>query len=381
MDADVSRLIQAIHESHCKTVLALTGGGTSAAGLLLSVPGGSRTVLEVRVPYDAQALIEYLARRADQFCSPEVAKEMALRARERAQWLAPEERAVGVGCTASLATDRPKRGEHRFHIATQTAGEWTCYSLTLQKGARDRETEESLLDRVLVNALAKAVGLGDSLSLALLPGEELHVESAEPGDPLQAVVEGKERLACVEPDGRLRLDAPPPRLVVPGAFNPLHEGHRGLALAAERLTGHTATFELSVVNVDKPPLTVEEIRRRLHQFQWRSGVWLTRAPRFAEKSSLFPGSIFVVGADTAARILSARYYEEADTGLARALEQIRAQGCRFLVAGRVCEGQTFVGLTQLAIPEAFADLFAAIPENLFRRDISSTELRAGGAAG
>ena len=57
------------------------------------------------------------------------------------------------------------------------------------------------MDRVLLNAFAKAVGLGDSLSLALLPGEKVHVESAEPGDPVQAIVQGKERVACVEPDG------------------------------------------------------------------------------------------------------------------------------------------------------------------------------------
>ena len=154
-----------------------------------------------------------------------------------------------------------------------------------------------------------------------------------------------------------------------------------MALAAERLTGHAAAFELSVVNVDKPPLAAEEVRRRLHQFQWRSGVWLTRAPTFAEKADLFPGATFVLGADTVARILSSRYYDEADAGLMRAVEHIRAQGCRFLVAGRACEEQAFVGLTQLAIPKGFADLFEEIPEKLFRRDISSTELRAGGGAG
>ena len=175
----------------------------------------------------------------------------------------------------------------------------------------------------------------------------------------------------------LRLDAPPPRLLLPGAFNPLHEGHRGLALAAERLTGHTATFELSVVNVDKPPLAAEEVRRRLQHFPWRFAVWLTRAPRFTEKASLFPGSTFVVGADTAARLLSPRYYEEADAGLTRALEHIRAQGCRFLVAGRACEGRPFAGLRQLAVPVGFSDLFTEIPETLFRHDISSTALTGG----
>jgi nicotinamide mononucleotide (NMN) deamidase PncC len=376
MDPEVRQLIKAIHGSSFKTVLALTGGGASAAGLLLSVPGGSRTVLEVRIPYEERALAEYLGHRPQKSCSVEVAREMAVRAHERAQWLAPGERVVGVGCTASLATDRPKRGEHRFHIAIRSSEKLASYSLALQKGTRGREAEESLLDRALLSSLAKAVGLDEQLSLSLLPGEEIKIESAMSADLVQAVVEGKQPFVCVEPDGRLRSDAPPPQLLVPGAYNPLHEGHRGLGLAAEQLTGHPAAFELCVINVDKPPLTAEEVRRRLQQFQWRSTVWVTRAPTFAEKAGLFEKTTFVVGADTAARMLSPRYYDDADAGLTRALEHIRARGCRFLVAGRACEDETFVEIGNLRIPHGSSDLFMGIPEDLFRRDISSTALRS-----
>jgi nicotinic acid mononucleotide adenylyltransferase len=306
---------------------------------------------------------------------------MAVRAHERARWLAPGERVVGLGCTASLATDRPKRGDHRFHIATRSADKLASYSLTLKKGARDREVEESVLDRALLHALAKAVGLDEQLSLSLFPGEEVKVESVTPGDLVQAVVEGKQLSVCAEPDGRLRAEASPPQLLMSGAFNPLHEGHWGLGAAAERLTGHPANFELSVINVDKPPLSAEEVRRRLQQFQWRSTVWLTRAPTFVEKAELFSGTTFVVGADTAARILSPRYYHDADAGLTRALEHIRARGCRFLVAGRAYQGENFVQISHLAIPEGSSDLFAGIPEELFRRDISSTALRSAMAEG
>jgi hypothetical protein len=381
MDPEIRHVIEAIHGSRTKTVLAMTGGGASAAGLLLSVPGGSRTVLEVRIPYDEPALVEYLGNRPQQSCSVEVAREMAVRAHERARWLAPGERVVGLGCTASLATDRPKRGEHRFHIATRSAEKLTSYSLALNKGTRDREAEEAVLDRALLHALAKAIGLDETLSLALFPGEEVEVESETRGDLVQAVVEGKQLSVCVEPDGRLRAEAPPPQLLVSGAFNPLHEGHCGLGAVAERLTGHPAAFELSLINADKPALTAEEVRRRLQQFQWRSTVWLTRAPTFAEKAGLFRETTFVVGADTVARIVSPRYYDDAEAGLTRALEHIRAQGCRFLVAGRDVEGETFVQLGELAIPEGFRDLFAEIPEELFRRDISSTALRSATAKG
>src|SRR5689334_10669835 len=67
MDAAVRQLITALHQLPCRFVVALTGGGTGAASWLLSVPGGSRTVLEVVVPYAEDALCDYLRRRPESF--------------------------------------------------------------------------------------------------------------------------------------------------------------------------------------------------------------------------------------------------------------------------------------------------------------------------
>src|SRR4051794_38787118 len=117
MDLPTRQLIEALHAAPYKSVLAVTGGGTEAAALLLAVPGGSRTVLEILVPYAGRSLAEFLGHQPEQACSAETGRAMAIRALDRARWLAPAEAGVGVGCTASLATDRPKRGEHRFHIA------------------------------------------------------------------------------------------------------------------------------------------------------------------------------------------------------------------------------------------------------------------------
>src|SRR5438552_2274247 len=146
-------LIEALHrESPYQYALALTGGGTGAAAQLLNVPGGSRTLLEVAVPYNQQALSEYLGRAPEQYCSTATSLALARRALERARWLAPGQPVAGVGCTASLATDRPKKGEHRFHLALVAAGAGgRMLSLVLNKGARDRAQEEALLDAVLLN--------------------------------------------------------------------------------------------------------------------------------------------------------------------------------------------------------------------------------------
>src|SRR5277367_4587325 len=117
MDAPTRLLIEALHRAPVRYVLALTGGGSGAAALLLHVPGGSRTVLEVIVPYDPAALDQFLGTPPQHYCSAATARAMAVRAHARASWLAPRQAVLGVACTASLASDRPKRGEHRCHVA------------------------------------------------------------------------------------------------------------------------------------------------------------------------------------------------------------------------------------------------------------------------
>src|SRR5262245_12539116 len=183
-----------------------------------------------------------------------------------------------------------------------------------------------------------------------------------------------------EPHGRLLVNAPPPRIVFPGSFNPLHQGHTRLAEVVAESRGNAVTFELSIRNVDKPELPADEVRRRLEQFRGRAPVVVTRAATFAEKAVLFPGSVFVVGADTAARIAHPRYYGNDPAKVAVALEAIRAAGCRFLVGGRVDADGRFVEVGQVPVPEGYRDLFTGPGERAFRVDVSSTELRAHGAS-
>ena len=376
MDSDLHDLIALLHRAPHRCALAVTGGGAGAVAWLLSVPGGSRTVLEAVVPYAEESLGEFLGRRPDSFCSVPTSRVMAIRAQQRARWLAPGAPTAGVGCTASLRSDRPKRGDHRFHVSVHTGLRTTTHSLTLVKEARDREGEEQVLDRVLLNALAEAFGVSGRLSVPLLPGEEVVVETRTENEALSRFLAGETLALHVETDGRMRPDAPRPSLLLPGSFNPLHAGHLGLARVASEAVGAPAAFDLSVLNADKPPLADEEVRRRLDQFAWRAPVWLTRAPTYVEKAELFPGCVFVVGADTAARVVQPRFYQDSAERMAEALGRIRAAGCRFLVAGRVGVDGGFVGLDDLNVPPEHRDLFRGIPEAAFRLDVSSTEIRA-----
>ena len=168
---------------------------------------------------------------------------------------------------------------------------------------------------------------------------------------------------------------PPAWVLLPGSFNPLHRGHWELAQIAEQMIGEPAAFELSIVNVDKPNLTRDEIRRRLAQFNWQAAVWLTQAPKFVQKAERFPGAMFVVGADTALRIVSPCYYQNDEPSMLSALARIRELECRFLVACRRDSRGQYLRKSDLPIPAAFQDLFAEVPPERFRWDVSSTELR------
>ena len=160
-------------------------------------------------------------------------------------------------------------------------------------------------------------------------------------------------------------------LLLPGSFNPLHRGHEGLLRAAEQVSGRSGMLELSLANVDKPPLPAEEAARRIRQIGGRRPVVLTLAPTFAEKAERFPGAWFAMGFDTAVRLLSADYHADIPAMLAR----FQALETRFVVAGRLCQGR-FQSLEDLSVPHGFEGLFAPIPEALFREDISSTLLRS-----
>jgi hypothetical protein len=165
-------------------------------------------------------------------------------------------------------------------------------------------------------------------------------------------------------------DLPDQAILLAGSFNPLHRGHEALLLAAEKTSNRQGVLELSVTNVDKSPLSQLNVERRLIQLKGGYPVVLTRAPTFAEKADLFPGAWFALGFDTATRLLSPRYHNDVPAMLGR----FKELETRFVVGGRLYDG-AFQGLEHLNIPSGFEELFIPIPEELFREDISSTELR------
>ena len=369
--------IEQLHGTPHKSVIAVSGAGTQAVAWLLGVSGASRTILEVVVPYGRLAMQEFLGFEPAQSAAAETARQMARRAYQRARaQLEDDSPPVGLACAAAIATDRYRRGDHRAFVSAWDATSTATSSLTFHKGLRDRAGEEDVVSRLIVQVLSEFSGLQPGIELGLTDGDTLEVERAAHPEPLEQLLAGDARWVVRHPGGDMEVEGSVPPVLLPGSFNPLHQGHREMMDVTTPSGGQAGAYELSVTNVDKPPLEKAEIQRRLDFFEEEDTVVLTRAETFQKKAALFPGSVFVLGWDTAVRLVAPRYYG-GETEMLLALAEMMAGGARFFVAGRA-GGGIFRTLADVDVPAGFTPMFTAIPEADFRRDLSSTELRGGG---
>ncbi len=368
-------------------MIAVTGGGSGAISALLQTPGASRTVLEAVVPYSLAALVEWIGGKPDRACSEATARAMAMAAFMRARSLAPNHdpmALLGVGCTASLATDRTKRGERRIHAAVQSADRTVVYSVPLTDNAPSRSGDEATATGFLLWTIAQscdvdATVLEDSLPRGWNDASRRREAEASLAET-ELLLVGRWR-ALLRPDSTVDYfaegEAPPTAAVFPGAFNPPHAGHLRMAAVAEARLQQPLAWELSMTNVDKPPLDFISIRDRVEALRKEDAqrpIALTRAATFCEKAALFPGATFVVGADTMLRIAEPRYYGDDVARRNAAVAEIGRSGCRFLAFGRATDGQ-FLTLGDLNLPAELRDLCDEVPAAEFREDVSSTALR------
>ena len=346
-----------LHRTPWQGVFYITGGGSEFLSEMLSTAGASKTVLEARVPYASGALEQLLGQAPEQACSDNTTRSLAMAAFQQAMKLG-DEHTFGFSCSASLATDREKRGRHRAYIAIQTEQVTRTFAVSLEGNRADEE-------HTLVEQLWHALDIALDLNLKTPGTKRITNEHTEALSHWRKLILGEiVSHTASNHDGKL---------LFPGAFNPLHAGHEKMLAIAETKTGISGAYELSISNVDKPFLDYIEIDKRISQFN--TPVWLTRLPTFLDKARQFPETHFVLGIDTLFRLNDPKYYggtrERED-----AFVELVDLDCRFVVFGRAT-AEGFLSLEDVSgLPEEFLERVLEIKRTEFDEEISSTSLRS-----
>ncbi|MDY9926891.1 hypothetical protein [Methanosarcina sp.] len=402
--------IHQVHESPCRAVLAITGGGAEIIGELLRHGSGSATVLDAVVPYGTDAMDRFLGRKPEKYCSEKTARSMAMVAYQRALDLSKgggfaDHEVIGIGATCKLKAANEREGrKHEIHVSVQAAFQTGVKTLELTAD-RTREEEEKIAALLIFNVLARHCGVPE-ISLPDGIGARNGIENCTGTDQREETNRREEiiekfssvsgevggllkkqncsadfsckttGIARINFDETKALEEVKPeeiKLVFSGSFDPCHSNHVFMAKTASEKLNTPVYFEISLTNVDKPPIDFISLNQRLDSLRgykyenFMGSICLTNAPLFLQKAALFPNSTFIVGADTINRIFDAKYYNgEADTSAI--LKHFKEKNIRFMVFHRK-------SIKIYINPDAL-EFCEIIPVDEYEDDgISSTEIR------
>ena len=383
IDAAIDTAVAALHNRPPRLYATCTGAGAGLLGMLWRTAGASRTLLGFEFPYDARVFQNAIGRTPASYCSDDAALSLAVCSYFKGQRALVEQGdlttpVIGLGLTAAVSTDRTRRGADRVHIAVRTESSAFVVSTQFDNSQLTRSDEGTLCDLIALNAVFHCAGMDQ------LPFDARHstsdtvmADGAIKPSYLATAIDPSSLPVLLRPEGAVDTMATidfRDAIIFPGSFAPLHYGHDAIADWVQTATGKSVIFELAAVNADKSTIALTDLAERAAQFRGRWPVIITTgAPLFVDKARHYPGCDFIVGVDTAARLLDAKYYRGEDE-YTEVFHLFTALNTRFYVCDRLQDGELST-VDQLEIPAGARGMFLRVPR---RVDVSSTALRAAG---
>jgi nicotinamide mononucleotide (NMN) deamidase PncC len=305
--------------------IAATGAGAGLQQLLWAVPGSSAYLSGSSFPYAAQEQEQFLGFMPEHFCCQEAAADLASAAYIKAFKFGGN-KPIGLGITASVASEKEHRGEHRAHFCIITDDKALDYQLTIPKGSgserrlTDGETCDAIGHLILLNALGITPPSSLWTNLDWRDATQL-VEARFWSRPFFAA--NGQRSTLIPKNKEFAM--------LSGAFNPPHAGHLGMADAYEELRPGQTVFEISATTPHKAPLTVQDMLKRSSMLMGRNRLFTNSLGMYLDKAKAFPGMPFLIGADAAQRLFDPKW----GIPVRDLLTQFHNLGTTFYVAERM----------------------------------------------
>lgn len=345
-----------------------TGGGAGLQQKLWEVPGSSAYLSGCTFPYSMEEQEELLGFKPEHFCSEEAAIDLASAAYMKVYKFGGK-KPVGVGITASVASEKEHRGEHRVFICTITNENIRLFHHIFLKGV-------GTIDRFVDGADC------DSYGLAILLGSiGIHHSDNSYNESMDVTKLARERFfkrPFFSANGK-RLESLPTNkrlALMPGAFNPPHEGHTSAAQHVLNEYNKTVVYQITAAPPHKEAMSVQELLQRAKLLQGTDRLFTKGSPLYLDKARAFPGVPLVVGADAMVRMLDPKWgVDPLDL-----LSELRKLNTKLLVTGRLV-GDKFVSYEMILKDIFYQDnsLWQLATQIMLpvegRVDLSSTELR------
>jgi len=301
----------------------------------------------------------------EHFCSEEAAIDLASAAYIKAYKFGGK-KPVGLGITASVASEKIHRGDHRIFGCCITDEKVLLFHKTLEKGAG-------------AGARAHDGMSADDLGFFMLV-DALGVSAFEP--PVRQYEDGTEK-------AKARFFAHPfftangKRLaglsdskhwaLMPGAYNPPHEGHFGTADSVLDDYHRQVVFEVTAEPPHKEALSPQLLLQRAKLLHGRDRLFTKKNPLYLDKARAYPGIPLVMGADAMVRLLDPKW----GVDVTASFKEFKELNTELYIAGRTIGSKfiTWQDIKEMLPPEQ-SQLFVEIARPVTGHwEMSSTEIR------
>lgn len=372
----MSKLKELVDQKDLRIFVYATGAGAGIQSAIWHTLGCSSFFVGAEFPYAPSESSRALGYTPTSFVSEEMAIDLAMAAYVRAYEFG--KKSVGIGLTASVASSRAHRGDHRIIVSgCSDDGVLTAY-MTLPKGVGD---EARALDGKIADSLAIKILLHAAGQNYVLPKEthcDVPVMVADTNSQAFFSLEARPYFTSSGQRKSFTVEDRQNSVFYPGNFDPLHEGHIGAAEAtldyiANKIGKRKKVIFTTTTNPPhKSPLSSPEVLQRVALMKGHNFLVTKGDARYLDKARLFPNSSFILGADALIRMLDPKWGVPTQD----LLDELTNLKTTYYVLGRLVEGK-FITLhdieDQYPILYKYQHLFEPVSG---RWDVSSTEKRA-----